>query len=171
MAETSKIQWTDSTWNPWLGCRKVSQGCKFCYAERWAKRIGGEFTTVRRTSEKTFNAPLKWIDGRTIFTCSLSDFFIEDADEWRYEAWTIIQRTPQHTYQILTKRPENIFDRLPHFWKEKFGHIWLGISAESEPELKARHEKERYNGTEIFGYMYYLWKNLRRTPVVESPLP
>jgi protein gp37 len=64
-----------------------------------------------------------------IFTCSWSDFFVEHADQWRAAAWDVIRQTPQHTYQILTKRPERIRDHLPEGWP--FRNVWLGVSVEN----------------------------------------
>ncbi len=136
MGETSLIQWTDSTWNPWIGCHKISPGCKFCYAERWMKRAGNGFHSVRRTSEKTFHSPLAWKDSRKIFACSLSDFFLEESDEWRDEAWEIIEATPRHTYQILTKRPERAVKLLPSSWNQAFNHVWIGVTAEDQHTLR-----------------------------------
>ena len=81
-------------------------------------------------SKTTFNAPLKWKEPHLIFTCSWSDWFHVDADEWRDEAWDIIRRTPQHTYQILTKRHGRIKNHLPHDWP--LPNVWLGISAEDD---------------------------------------
>jgi protein gp37 len=129
LAEVSHIGWTNGTWNPWYGCTKISPGCKFCYMYRDMERYGRDPFTVQR-SKTTFNAPLKWKEPRMIFTCSWSDFFIENADAWRDEAWDIIRRTP-HTYQILTKRPELIDDRLPVFWDEIKHRAWLGVSVEN----------------------------------------
>ena len=120
MGERTSIEWTrdpntgepGATWNPWTGCDKVSSGCKNCYAERIVARWGRDFSVVKR-SKTTFDDPLRWRKGRMVFTCSMSDFFHESADSWRDEAWEIIQRTPRHTYQILTKRPERIKGHLP----------------------------------------------------------
>ena len=112
MAFNSGIQSTDATWNPWHGCTKVSPGCKFCYMYRGKEQYKQDPTIVQR-SKTRFNDPLKWDQGRLIFTCSWSDFFIEEADEWRTEAWQIILMTQQHFYQILTKRPERIANNLP----------------------------------------------------------
>lgn len=112
MSYESNIQWTDSTWNPWYGCIKVSEGCKNCYMYRDFDRWKKDPRDIQRSKTK-FNDPLKWADPRMIFTCSLSDFFIEEADQWRAEVWDIINRTPQHFYQILTKRPERIERCLP----------------------------------------------------------
>ena len=111
MAIQSKIQWTNATWNPWHGCKKVSPGCKFCYMYRDKERYNQDPTTVLKSKTK-FNAPLQWNEPKLIFTCSWSDWFIEEADQWRAEAWKIIKNTPHHTYQILTKRPERIKDHL-----------------------------------------------------------
>ena len=127
MAETSGIEWTDATWNPWYGCHKVSPACAHCYAERDMTRYGRDFDTVTRASDATFYAPLKWKEPRKVFTCSWSDFFIEEADKWRAEAWNVIMQTPQHTYQVLTKRPERI-GKSNLEWPE---HIWLGVSVET----------------------------------------
>lgn len=91
-----------------------------------------------RRSKSTFNDPIKWADPRLIFTCSLSDFFLEEADEWRPEAWDIIRRTPHHTYQILTKRPERVMACLPDDWGDGWDNVWLGISAENEELLHKR---------------------------------
>jgi protein gp37 len=136
MAEKTGIQWADATWNPWIGCHKVSAGCKFCYAERDAKRYGNTFTDVRR-SKTTFYDPMKWLEsdtlkyGSRIFTCSISDFFIEEADEWREQAWIVIKETP-FVYMILTKRPERISDHLPADWGGGYPNVWLGTSAENQ---------------------------------------
>lgn len=131
MGEKSNIQWTQNTWNPWHGCTKVSEGCKFCYMYRDKERYGQDPTTVMR-SKSNFNAPLKWKEPTLIFTCSWSDWFIENADEWRAEAWEIIKATPQHTYQILTKRPERIWQCLPPDWGNGYKNVWLGVSVENQ---------------------------------------
>lgn len=136
MGEQSHIGWTEATWNPWYGCTKISPGCKNCYMYREMERYGRDPFTVTR-SKTTFAAPLKWKDPKMVFTCSWSDFFIESADAWRAEAWEIIRKTPHLTYQILTKRPELIADRLPKDWGEGYPNVWLGVSVES-PEYEHR---------------------------------
>jgi protein gp37 len=132
MAKNSPIEWTDATWNPWYGCTKVSPGCRDCYMYREQKQYGGNPYDVRR-SKTRFQDPLKWGDGRTILTCSWSDFFIDKADPWRPEAWEIIRQTPRHTYLVLTKRPECIEDQLPIPWP--WAHVYLGVSIESQAYL------------------------------------
>lgn len=133
----SKIEWTDATWNPWQGCTKVSQGCKNCYMYRDKKRYGQEPATVVQSATATFNKPLKWKNPMRVFTCSWSDFFIPEADPWRDEAWKIIRKTPHITYQILTKRPMGIPQRLPLDWDygKNYPNVWLGVSVESEDLL------------------------------------
>lgn len=124
----STIQWTDATVNFWVGCEKVSEECKFCYMWRSEERYGRNPTNIRRTGKATFFSALKWKEPKRIFTCSMSDFFIEQADEYRNEAWDIIRKTPHHTWLILTKRPERIMDHLPPDWGEGWSNVWLGTT-------------------------------------------
>jgi protein gp37 len=95
------------------------------------KRFGQDFNTVTRA--KGFSKPLSWKESGRVFVCPHSDFFIEDADEWRGEAWEIMRRTPHLTYLILTKRPENIIYRLPVDWYGGgYNNVWLGVTAENQ---------------------------------------
>lgn len=134
---TTAISWATSTVNFWMGCRKKSQGCKFCYAERMYKRDGRDFNAITRTSRAYWLEPLKW-SSRVIFTCSLSDFFIEEADQWRPEAWDIIRQASQHDWLILTKRPERIAECLPPDWGEGWDHVWIGVSVEDQHNADER---------------------------------
>lgn len=81
MAEKTKIQWTDATANFWRGCTKISPGCKYCYMYRDQERYGRDPSKIIRTGPATFYAPLKWKEPKRIFVNSLSDFFIEEADD------------------------------------------------------------------------------------------
>lgn len=137
MGEISAIQWTEATWNPFHGCKKVSAGCKFCYMYRDKERYKQDPTKVIR-SKANFDAPLKWKEPKLIFTCSWSDWFIEEADAWRPELWEIIKKTPQHTYQILTKRPERIKHCLPPDWGAGYPNVWLGVSVEDQDAADIR---------------------------------
>jgi protein gp37 len=134
MGKNSEIQWTQATWNPWHGCKKVSPGCKYCYMYRDKDRYGQDPTTVLR-SKSNFNAPLKWDEGKLIFTCSWSDWFIQEADEWRQDAWEVIRKSPQHTFQILTKRPERIHENLPKWFDAIADRVWIGVSVESQKQV------------------------------------
>jgi len=142
MGEKTGIEWTSASWNPWYGCTKISPGCKFCYMYREMERYGRDPFTVTRSKTKFYD-PLKWVKKpettpKFCFTCSWSDFFIEQADPWRAEAWDTIRRTPQITYQILTKRPHLIRERLPEDWGEGYRNVWLGVSAETQPYWNER---------------------------------
>ena len=128
MSEHTNIEWCSSSWNPWHGCRKISPGCKNCYMYRDKARYGQDPTKVVR-SKTTFHEPLKWPEPKLIFTCSWSDWLIEEADAWREEAYDIIRRTPQHTYQILTKRIERAEGRVPD---PPLPNVWLGVSVENQ---------------------------------------
>lgn len=137
MGRTTQIAWTESTVNFWIGCHHQSPGCDHCYAETLVtNRMGRDFWVVWRTSPTTFSAALRWKEPRRIFTCSLSDFFHPGADAWRDEAWEVIRRTPQHTWQILTKRPQMIKDRLPRTCFDCGGTL----NAHDEPRFGERHE-------------------------------
>ena len=114
---------THYTWNPWRGCTKISPGCQHCYMFRDQRRYGRDPSVVVRT--KTWRDPLRWqkkaeAAGRTdlVFTCSWSDWFHEDADPWRDEAWGVVCGCPNLTFQILTKRPARILGHLPADWAE-----------------------------------------------------
>lgn len=129
MSEKSAIEWTEATWNPWMGCTKVSAGCDNCYMFSEQRRYGNDPEVVRRSKTK-FSDPLKWSEPKVIFTCSWSDWFHKVADGWRPEAWDIIDRTPQHTYQILTKRPGRMPRHMPANWGSGYPNVWLGTSVE-----------------------------------------
>lgn len=134
MGRETGISWTDSTWNPWMGCTKVSAGCDNCYMFREQRQYGNDPELVRKSKTK-FDAPLKWDDPRLVFTCSWSDWFHAEADPWRDEAWEIIRRSPQHTFQILTKRPGRIARHLPADWGDGYENVWLGTSVETDEFL------------------------------------
>lgn len=144
MGSTTAIEWADATWNPWRGCHKVSQGCKNCYMFRDQKRYGRDPNVVVRAARNTFFAPMTWArtgkvkPGARIFTCSWSDWFIEEADPWRSSAWATIKGTPQFTYLILTKRPERILDHLPPDWGDGWPNVWLGVSCEDQENADRR---------------------------------
>ena len=132
MGKESAIEWTDATWNPWMGCTKVSAGCKNCYMFRDQKRYGHDPTEIRRSKTK-FRAPLNWKEPLTIFVCSWSDFFHEDVPfSWQKEAIDIMYLTPQHTYLLLTKRPENVRKLFMDDTWIVTDNIWMGVTVESQ---------------------------------------
>lgn len=149
MSDKTIIAWTQRTWNPWRGCTKISPGCTNCYMFTAQERYGRNPAEVVRT--KTWTDPLKWqreaeASGRTerVFTCSWADWFHEDADPWRDEAWAVIRRTPNLIYQILTKRADNILSRLPADWgSDGYANVWLGVSCEDRRYGLPRIDKLR----------------------------
>jgi protein gp37 len=156
MAENSKIEWTDHTFNPWTGCTKISPGCTNCYAEGWAKRSGlvewGPKGIRRRTSAGNWRLPVKWdkaaaAAGRRakVFCASLADVFerhqsIEDG--WRADLWKMIGGTPHLDWLLLTKRPENIMTFLP-IGAIMHPNIWLGTSITTRKEAVENIDKLR----------------------------
>lgn len=128
MKEKSAIQWTDFTWNIARGCTKVDEDCKYCYMYRdsFDSTRYNPLKVVRTKS--VFNLPLKIKEPSKIFTSSLTDVFHEDIDSYRNEMWDIIRKCPQHTFQILTKRPERIANHLPEDWDNGWNNVWLGTS-------------------------------------------
>lgn len=111
----------------WIGCEPLTIECKNCFASRYTTWHNRSPRNVTRTRFPVFYAPLKW-EPSVIYVMPWSDFFIEGADDCRDEAWSVIRRTPQHTWLILTKRPGNIYKRLPQTWGEGWPHVWLGVS-------------------------------------------
>ncbi len=137
----SLIEWTDETWNPVTGCTKVSQGCKNCYAERIYERFhpGQKFTTVR-THTSRLQIPIHWKKPRMIFVNSMSDLFHESVDpDFIAQVFRIMEQTPHHTYQILTKRPAQMLAWFKAYNAEKpLPNVWLGVSVEDQKTANER---------------------------------
>jgi len=156
MAANSKIEWCDHSFNPWLGCTKVSPACDHCYAESWAKRTGAGHLWQgerRRTSASNWQLPVKWnrqaeAEGRRfrVFCASLADVFDNQVPgRWRDDLWHRIEQTPNLDWLLLTKRPQNIAKMLPdprtgtRPWDDGWPNVWLGTTAED-----ARHYRQRW---------------------------
>ena len=142
---TSKIEWTDASWNPITGCTKMSPGCQHCYAEVMARRLyamgvdkykNGFHVTLH---DDCLEEPAKWRKPKTIFVCSMSDLFHKDVPfEFIDRVLSVIKRTPQHRYQILTKRA----DRMAEYFvtREVPLNVWLGVTVDvqsSKPRIDA----------------------------------
>lgn len=142
MGQYSKIEWTTHTFNPWWGCTKVSEACKHCYAESWAKRVGknvwGPKTERRTFGDVHWRHPLKWnklAEGASerprVFCASMADVFEDrrELDQWREKLWGLIDATPNLDWLLLTKRPQNIEALAP--WSNTWpDNIWLGTTIE-----------------------------------------
>jgi protein gp37 len=136
MADNSKIEWTEATWNPVTGCSKVSPGCAHCYAETFAERWRGiaghpyEQGFDLRLWPERLEVPLRWKRPRTIFVNSMSDLFHEDIpDDYVAHVFEVMCRADWHVFQILTKRHERLAALAPQLpWPS---HVWMGVSIEN----------------------------------------
>lgn len=135
MAAQTSIEWTEMTWNPTTGCTKVSPGCKYCYAEVMAHRLnamrmpGYENEFKLTLQPERISHPLKRNKPTTYFVNSMSDLFHEDIpDQYLDKVFSIIEQTPHHTYQILTKRAERLLDYFRYRVCPQ--NVWLGVSVE-----------------------------------------
>jgi protein gp37 len=136
MAQSS-IEWTEMTWNPTTGCDKVSAGCKYCYAEVMARRLqamgiekykdGFEL----RLHEDAINIPYSWNRPKIVFVNSMSDLFHKDVPlSFIQRVFEVMNNTPKHTYQVLTKRAERLYELYDQLnWTT---NIWMGVSIENE---------------------------------------
>jgi protein gp37 len=136
MAANSKIEWTQCTWNPVTGCTKVSPGCLHCYAERMARRLQAMGQANYRCGFRvtchthTLDLPLHWRRARMIFVNSMSDLFHKDVPlEFIRQVFDVMRGTPQHCFQILTKRSERLMQLSPKLaWPE---NVWMGVTVEN----------------------------------------
>lgn len=148
----TKIQWTTHTFNPWIGCMKVSDGCKNCYAEamdnRWKGGHWGPAGTRRQMSPAYWKQPLKWDKEAAaagqpakVFCASMADVFEDNYDTWSelQRLFKLISCTPNLIWQLLTKRPENIMRLIPESWEGQLpSNVWIGTSVEDQASAKIR---------------------------------
>lgn len=136
---TTKIEWTDKTWNPITGCTKISTGCAHCYAETMARRLQAMAVAkyangfIPTLHEDTLREPLKWKQAHTIFVCSMADLFHESVPfSFVDRVIDTIRQTAHHRYQILTKRAK----RMAEYFAERTipENVWLGVTVESQTE-------------------------------------
>ena len=153
MAQSSAIEWTESTWNPLTGCTKISPGCKHCYAERMAKRLqamgqpnyanGFEVTLQPHMLE----LPLEWKRPRRVFVNSMSDLFHKDVPlSFIKKVFSVMRRANWHHYQLLTKRSERLLEVSPLLTWEP--HIWIGVSVEND-DYTSRIDDLRKTGADV----------------------
>jgi protein gp37 len=139
MSQT-KIEWTELTWNPTTGCNKVSQGCKFCYAEVMARRLKAMGLEKYRNGfeltlhEEALKIPYTWKQPKIVFVNSMSDLFHKNIPlEFIQRVFKVMNDNPQHVFQVLTKRADIL---LQHHKKLNWTHnIWMGVSIENEKNL------------------------------------
>lgn len=136
MADRSRIEWTEATWNPVTGCSKVSPGCAHCYAETFAERWRGvpghpyEQGFDLRLWPERLDVPLRWKRPRVVFVNSMSDLFHEDIpNEYVAHVFDVMVRAEQHTFQVLTKRHERLAQLAPELpWPR---NVWMGVTIEN----------------------------------------
>ena len=131
------IEWTGRTWNPVRGCRKISPGCKHCYAERMSTRLrripesGYERGFDPRLVPEALLRPFQWTQRQFVFVCSMSDLFQDVVpDAYIRLVWSVMRRTPWITYQVLTKRAERMRRLVRSFEHFVPPNVWLGVSVE-----------------------------------------
>lgn len=149
MAEVTKISWAHSTFNPWIGCTKISPGCDNCYAEARDQRhllggVGHWGPGVPRhlTGKAYWREPLKWNEKAArsgkpwrVFCASQADVFDNEVDpEWREALFRLIKATPHLTWLLLTKRIGNVAAMLPADWGDGYANVWLGITVVTQEE-------------------------------------
>lgn len=135
--KTTKIEWTDKTWNPITGCTKFSAGCKNCYAEVMSRRLKAMHLQKYKNGfgltlhNDVLLEPLAWSKSHNIFVCSMSDLFHKDVPfEFIDEIMKVIEQSPQHRYQLLTKRAE----RMAEYFNNRSvpSNVWLGVTVENQ---------------------------------------
>lgn len=150
----TKIEWATETWNPITGCSPISEGCENCYAERMAQRLNGRYgypadEPFRVTYHPDrLEQPLKWKKPRRIFTCSMGDIFHDGVQvDWIDSIVGIMEQCKHHTFIILTKRPENIEEKVFAYYHNEVrrlfesgfpDNIWLGVTAENQKRADER---------------------------------
>lgn len=158
MAENTAIEWCDHTFNPWVGCTKVSPACDHCYAEAQDNRWNGgahwgPHAARRRTRPANWKKPRKWNAEAAklgiryrVFCASLADVFDNHrsiTSGWHGDLWHLISETPNLDWLLLTKRPQNIMKMLPESygmpeWGSGWPNVWIGTTAENRTEYQRR---------------------------------
>lgn len=131
-------------WNPWHGCKKISEGCKYCYMMYNDQKRGLDGTIIYKTKgfyyplEKDRYGQYKIKSGEIIRVCMNSDFFLEEADKWRDEVWQIIKQRSDVIFYILTKRANRIRDCLPLDWNKGYDNVFLNVTCENQRQADLR---------------------------------
>lgn len=131
-------------WNPWHGCQKLSEGCRYCYVYRIDEKYGKDSSVVNKSA--SFNLPVKKKrdgsykipSGEMVYTCFTSDFFVDGADEWRTEAWKMIRERDDLQFFFITKRIDRFRISLPDDWGEGYEHVTIGCTVENQDRADYR---------------------------------
>lgn len=132
-------------WNPWHGCKKISEGCDHCYMyflDRVRERDGGEIYKTKAgfkyPLQKDKNGRFKIQSGEMLRVCMTSDFFLEEADQWRWQAWSIMRQRPDVKFFLLTKRPQRVEKCLPPDWGDGWENVFFNVTCENQRRADER---------------------------------
>lgn len=152
-------------WNPWRGCRKFSEGCKFCYIHKGDSRRGVDTNQIVKTEQfytpvaKNKKGEYKIKSGQIVYLCFSTDFLIEDADEWRDECWKMMKERSDLTFLFLTKRIERFSMCIPDDWKDGYDNVIVGCTVENQNTADFR--------LSIFDTLPIKHKNIICQPLIE----
>lgn len=152
-------------WNPWRGCHRYSEGCKYCYIHKGDSKRDVETNEIVRTNN--FDAPIKRGKsgdykikaGQTVYLCFSSDFLIDEADEWRSECWSMIRERPDLNFIFLTKRIDRFMACVPEDWGKGYDHVTVGCTVENQRQADYR--------LSIFSDLPINHKNIICQPLIE----
>lgn len=153
-------------WNPWRGCHKYSDGCKYCYIHRGDYKRGVDTNIIVKTNnfyapvEKNLNGEFKIKAGQLVYLCFSSDFLIEEADRWREECWRMIRKRSDLRFIFLTKRIDRFFNCIPNDWGSGYDNVTIGCTVENQ--------KLADNRLSFFNKLPIKHKNIIIQPMLES---
>lgn len=133
-----------ANWNPWHGCHKISAGCQHCYVYRSDAKYGKDSSIVKKNTnfylpiQKNRKGEYKIPAGEIVYTCFTSDFFVEDADEWRKEAWDMIRERNDLHFFFITKRIHRFMECIPDDWGEGYDHVTISCTVENQERCDFR---------------------------------
>lgn len=168
----NRISPESSLWNPWHGCHKLSTGCRHCYVYRGDSKHGkdssiitktGQFNLpVRRKKDKTYKIP----SGNLVYTCFTSDFLIEEADEWRIEAWKMMRERYDLHFLFITKRIDRLSQCLPPDWGDGYDNVTICCTMENQERVDYR--LPLYKAAPVKQKTYYMNTDDRKWEIIES---
>lgn len=153
-------------WNPWRGCHRYSEGCKYCYIHKGDAKRGMDTNNIVKS--KNFEAPIaknkngeyKMKSGKLVYVCFSSDFLIEDADVWRDECWKMMKERSDLHFLFLTKRIERFMECIPSDWGEGYDNVTIGCTIENQDRANQR--------LSLFSKMPIKHKNIICQPLIEK---
>ena len=153
-------------WNPWRGCHRYSEGCKYCYIHKGDAKRGMDTNNIVKS--KNFDAPIvknkngeyKMKSGKLVYVCFPSDFLLEDADDWRDECWKMMKERSDLHFLFLTKRIERFEECIPSDWGEVYDNVTIGCTIENQDRADQR--------LSLFSKMPIKHKNIICQPLIEK---